>query len=190
LPFLVAEPEDWLAREGIVEGRRLEMATAVTPSVLAYQRPLQPGETVSYEFFYQPGEVMVHPALGRLAFLLEPGGVRLHWLGSFPFDEHLGLKRDNAVDEPNCRRGPGELPLTVGAWNQAELSLEAGRVRIKLNNVLVYERPLEATAGQAFGLFHYQDRTSARVRNVVLKGDWPEKLSEAQRRNLLAPSEP
>jgi hypothetical protein len=189
-PQSVVEPDDWVARDGILDGRRLEKATAATPSVLAYQRPLQAGETVSYDFFYQPGEVMVHPALGRLAFLLEPVGVRLHWLGNFPFDEALGIKADNAVDEPACRRGPAELPLKANAWNQADLSVEAGRVRIQLNGVLVYERPLEATADHAFGLFHYQDRTAARVRNVVLTGDWPQKLTEAQRRNLLAPVEP
>jgi hypothetical protein len=193
-PFLApgglfgGEPEDWAAEDGVLSGRRVPAATSPTPSVLARSRPLQPGEAVSYEFFYQPGEVMVHPALGRLAFLLEPGGVRLHWLGGLPFDESLGLKADNAVVEPECRRGPGELPLKAGEWNQAELALDAGRLRVKLNGVLVYERPLEAAAGQAFGLFHYQDQTAARARKVVLKGDWPRKLSEAQRRNLLAPA--
>jgi hypothetical protein len=189
-PLPEGEPSDWAARDGILDGRRREKAEELTPSVLAYQRPLQAGETVSYEFFYQPGEVMVHPALGQLGFLLEPGGVRLHWLGNFPFDEALGIKKDNTVDEPSCRRGPAELPLKANAWNQAELSLQANRALVKLNGVLIYERPLEATAGHAFGLFHYQDRTAARVRNVVLTGDWPQNLSEAQRRNLLAPTDP
>jgi hypothetical protein len=191
-PFLTlqrfgeGEPEDWVARDGIVIGRRVENATSPTPSVLAWVRPLQKGETVSWEFFYQPGEVMVHPVLGRLAFLLEPGGVQLHWLGDPAFSEWLGIKADNAVVEADCRRGPPELPLKAGGWNKVALSLDTNRVRVQLNGVLVYERPA-GTLGESFGLFHYQDKTGVRVRNVVLKGDWPRKLSEARRANLFAP---
>jgi hypothetical protein len=204
--FPDGQSEDWIAEDGVLRGRRLENAATPTPSVLACVRPFQAGETVSYEFFCQPGEEMVHPALGRLAFLLEPGGVRLHWLGNFPLDESLGIKADNAVVEADCRRGPAELPLKAGAWNRAELSLDARRLRVSLNGVLVYEKSVatggppvaeeptggpstEASAGRSFGLFHYQDRTAARVRNVVLTGDWPRKLREAQRRDLLAPAD-
>ena len=37
---------------------------------------------MTYEFFYTPDgdAVMTHPALGRLAFLLQPEGVRVHWI--------------------------------------------------------------------------------------------------------------
>ena len=35
---------------------------------------------IEYEFFYDPDKAMVHPMLDRFTFLLEPEGVKLHWL--------------------------------------------------------------------------------------------------------------
>ena len=48
--------------------------------------PLQDGDVLTYEFLYEPGQVMVHPALDRLVFLCEPAGVRLHWMTGGPED--------------------------------------------------------------------------------------------------------
>ena len=48
--------------------------TEADQSRLYYHRPLRDGDVITYEFLYEPGQVMVHPALDRLAFLLEPGG--------------------------------------------------------------------------------------------------------------------
>ena len=63
----------------------------------------------------------MHPSLGRLAFLFEPDGVRLHWL-THPTDRGWDRPRpDNAVDEPACRRGPDRLPLKSGAWPRSGL---------------------------------------------------------------------
>ena len=44
---------------------------------------------------------MAHPALGRPAFLLEPGGIRLHWMTDRADQEWSGLNPDNAVEEPS-----------------------------------------------------------------------------------------
>src|SRR5262249_52872006 len=90
---------DWQARGGEILGRKLDRpGERPVPSKLAYFRPLHPGETVRYEFFYQPGKVQVHPSLGRLAFLLEPEGVRLHWLTDVTADDWTGLAADNVAD--------------------------------------------------------------------------------------------
>ena len=59
--------------------RRPELADTVAERVLKYQRPMFEDGSIEYEFFYQPGTVEVHPALGRLCFLLSPDGVRHHW---------------------------------------------------------------------------------------------------------------
>ncbi len=67
-------------------------------------RPLLEGETLSYEFFYDEGSIDVHPTLGRLAFLLEAGGVRIRWMTALT-DEWTGLEPDNAVIEPLNRKG-------------------------------------------------------------------------------------
>ena len=74
---------DWFAKDGIIYGSRREPKDgAVAESGLHYFRPLLAGESITYEFRYEPGKHEVHPALGRLAFLIEPseipGGTTTH----------------------------------------------------------------------------------------------------------------
>jgi hypothetical protein len=183
---------DWAARDGVIHGRRIAPdsssvgATAeADQSRLSYLRPMGDGDLITYEFFYEPGRVMVHPAVDRLAFLLEPEGVRLHWMTAGA-DDPSRLAADNAVDEPANRRGPRPIPLRPGEWNALKLSLAGDRVAIELNGQAVYERPLEPALGREFGLFHYKDQTSARVRNVVLKGNWPATIPDRLRSDLAA----
>jgi hypothetical protein len=78
-------------------------------SRLAYHRAIRPGESIAYEFFHEPDAVMVHPALGRLAFRIEATGVRLHRLTDGA-SERTGLAPDNALEEPTHRRGPPSCP--------------------------------------------------------------------------------
>ena len=64
---------------------------------------------IAYEFYYEPGKVMVHPALDRLAFLLEPDGVKIHRLTDGAY-ERTGLTPDNTATSPRTaaarRRSP------------------------------------------------------------------------------------
>jgi tetratricopeptide (TPR) repeat protein len=181
---------DWAARDGAILGRRVESASAdrdaVVQSRLYYHRPLRDGESVSYEFYYEPDSVMVHPTIGRLAFLLEPEGVRVRWITDGADNEWTGLPTNNASEEPSNRRGPTPLPLKPKAWNAATLSLSGDTLALELNGVKVYERPLERTIDRQFGLYHAKNQTSAQARNVVLRGNWPSRLSAEQRADLAA----
>jgi hypothetical protein len=144
-------------------------------SAIYYQRPFLEDGAVEYEFYYDPDKAHVHPTLDRLVFLLEPEGVRLHWLTDGPHDKS-GVPFDNVRDEPACRRGPARLPLKVGAWNRVRLAVAGDTVKLALNGTDVYERAVEPTNGRLFGLFHYTDRTEARVRGAILTGDWPRQV--------------
>jgi hypothetical protein len=192
---------DWVSRDGVVRGRRAEALTSdpnffignrllqalqvclrpltpqPVPSQLAYLRPIRPGETLRYEFFFKPGEVMVHPSVGRVAYLLEPDGVRLHWMTEGLDKDWTGLPVDNAVDVPAERRGPPKLPLKADAWNTVQLKFTDLCVGLELNGTVVYERKLDAEADRTFGLFHYKDQTAVQVRDVVLQGNWPETVT-------------
>lgn len=189
------EDYDWSAQDGVIQGRKLPASGVVrnpdgyyrgrsssppqeaAQSLLTYERPLRDGDVLTYAFYCDPDEVMVHPTLGRTAFLLEPGGVRLHWLTSGAGDMS-GLSAANAVDVPEHRRGEGPLPLKPGDWNAVAVTIGDGSAKLELNGVLVYEHPLEPGDDPRFGLYHDKDRTSVQVRDVVLKGRWPEALSE------------
>lgn len=174
--------QDWrheLTPEGIGEirgRRRLELSTGChQESLLVYHRPMFEDGVIEYEFWYEPGRFAAHAALDRLCLLLGPEGVRVHWLTDGKFDR-TGLPPDNVVDEPENRRGSGELPLHAGQWNRVRLATTGDTVSLSLNRELVYQRRLEPTNQRTFGLFYYADRSELRVRNVVWRGDWPRAL--------------
>jgi hypothetical protein len=169
---------DWQAKDGEILGKGLgQQLGAPVPSALCYVRPLHSGDKLHYEFFYRPGEFHVHPGVGRLAFLLEPDGVRLHWLTSPSNEEWTGLAPDNAVAVAADRRGPEKLPLKVDDWNSLQLLMNGDTLTLELNGQVVYERKLGTEDERTFSLFHYQDKSAVRVRNVVLEGNWPKHLS-------------
>jgi hypothetical protein len=145
---------------------------------LHYHRPLLEDGEVEYDFFYEPGKEHGHPVMDRLVFLLDPEGVRIHWLTDGTHDR-TGLSPDNAGTEPKDRRGPTPLPLKVKAWNNLKLALAGDTVILHLNGVVIYQRLLESTNQRTFGLFHYADETTLRVRNVTYRGQWPRRLPDA-----------
>lgn len=182
-----AEALDWHVTDGVVHGR---MATApeadkVAQSHLTYMRPLLDGETVSYEFFHEDGKTTVHPALGRLAFLMETGGVRMHWITDND-NEWTGLAADNAVVEPLNRRGPKTLPLKNADWNLVTVKLNEGKVSLSLNGEEICERPIDDISNHHIGFYHDRNTSAVQIRNVVLTGNWPEKLSAEQLQKLVA----
>jgi len=143
--------------------------------LLRYHRPMLEGGTIDYDFYYSPGTILTHPTLDRLAFLLRPDGVRIHWVTDGEHDRS-NLSPTNVSDEPENRRGPEQLPLKSGDWNRLQLRLSGDTVTLSLNDQLVYERELERTNQRTFGLFHFADESQARVRNIVWRGDWPRAL--------------
>jgi hypothetical protein len=162
--------------EGVISAPKSEAGDGENrPSLLRYQRPLLDGESVSYEFKYSPDELLVHPALGRMAFLIESGGVKVRWLTDGA-NEWTGLPIDNALLEPLSRRGPRPLPLTEGDWNKVTLARADGKATLTLNDEVIYQRPIDFGGDHKFGFYRGLGETTAKIRNVVMTGDWPEKL--------------
>ncbi len=176
---------DWAVKDDVLHGRRLsEQQQAARQSGYQhgeswayFHRPLRDGERIRYEFFYQPGNdaIEAHPTLDRLVFLLDPDGVKLHWLttNTSQADATPWIATDNRVEEPAHRRGPPKLPLKPGAWNTATLEILNQTVLVALNDTLVYLRPVEPSWGTRFGFYHDRAGTTARIRNIVLSGNWP-----------------
>ena len=166
---------DWAVADGVLAGRLDPAASQWAPSRLNYQRPILAGERVRYQFRYRPGLVEVHPALGKVVFLIEPQGVQLHWIDSDDGGP-LVIEPDNRVDEASCRRGPERLPLKEDDWNDVELAIVNEQVQLRLNGSLIFERPIEPTSDRRFGLFHFKGQTAVEAREIVLSGDWPQSL--------------
>ena len=165
----------WAVLKEILHVSKLE--AQVPPSsveqLLSYQRPILADEAVNFEFFYEPGVRNVSPALGRVAFLLQPDGIRVHWVTDGSRD-WTGLSIDHVVAEPLNRRGPKRLPLKSNAWNRLTLARTEATVTLTLNGDLVYERAVDWSGDDRFGL--YRIREAQQVRNITLTGDWPTSL--------------
>jgi hypothetical protein len=178
--------DDWVAVDGVIRsdatpseksgiGEFQWSQNGVRESLLRYHRPLFEDGLLSYDFFYSANSHHTHPTLDRMTLFLDPSGVQLHWITDGPHDR-TGLSPTNMFDEPGHRRGPEILPLRPDDWNHVELRLAGDVLTLALNGVDVFERPLEETNQRSFGLFHYADRTSVEVRNIVWRGDWPRHL--------------
>lgn len=152
-------------------------------NTLFYARPLAEGERIDYEFYYQPGEVESHPVIDRTAFLLTPDGIREHWITDGRYDR-TGTDPANSRASPEFRRGDGRLPLKADAWNRCQIAFHNSRVQMRLNDQLVYERPVNPCRQPSFGLFYFTDLNELRVRNIVLRGDWPKSLPSISEQSL------
>jgi hypothetical protein len=172
----------WYATDGVLYGSSTQSSNhkLAIQSWLAYHRPLRSGDTLSYEFFYQPDEKMVYPSLGRMALQLEPDNVRLHWITEVPHVPLGSLSTDNAVAIIEAQRGPRPLPLKAGQWNTMTVHMTDDAATFLLNGTEVYEHHLAPTDSRMFGLFRYKNRTAAEVRNIVLTGNWPASLTAEQ----------
>lgn len=188
-PFSSADKREysWKVVNGELVARRGTNSTSAE-SLLSYHRPLLDGEKVAWQFRYSTGRQNVHPTVGRIAFLMRPEGVQLHWITDGPL-ECSGLSVDNAItDEASLRTR--KLPFNENDWNLAELSLTGNVIQIHLNGELILERQHNAKAGSQFGFFRNASREDAVVRNVTLSGDWPATFEEAVQGGLLALENP
>lgn len=155
-------------------------------SLLAYCRPMFEDGVIRYAFFYRPGKACVHPALGDLAFLLAPDGVHIHQITHGRYERGTNLLRpDNQSLIQGNQRGPGELPLMVGQWNQMNLAVEGNTLTLELNGETVYEQSLPEHHRRIFGLFHFRDQTEARVREISWTGQWPKEFPSLQQQKLV-----
>lgn len=162
---------------------RPDLSGTYAERLLRYHRPVAEDGTIDYEFFYEPGRILVHPALDRLCFFLNPDRVGIHWITDGRFDNTEFAPGNLVVDSPVVL-GPNPLPLKANEWNSLSLTIRGDMVNVELNGKHVYSRVLEATNLRTFGFFHYADQTEARVRNVRWRGDWPRNLPEPSKQDL------
>lgn len=179
----------WHARPGGNGGYEIigriwpELKGANRESLIRYHRPLIEDGEIEYEFFYEPGQYQTHPAFDRLVFLLDPEGVKLHWLTDAHFDR-TRLEPGNVIVETEYRRGPERLPLVVGDWNRLKLTVQDNELSLVLNDQLIYQRPIEASNDRTFGLFHFADQSEVRVRNIVMRAEWPKSIPSVTEQQL------
>ncbi len=153
-------------------------------AVLAYQRPMLEDGTIEFELYYVPGEFEVHPAVGRVALLLQPTGVKQHKLTNARW-ETADLRPDN---EAAVEGAADAVPLKANDWNRVAVSVQKDLLTLTVNGTEVAKYTLtEPAAERFFGLFRYADQTKCRVRKLTYRGDWPKELPDAEQQVLAYP---
>ena len=123
-------------------GRVLTM----TEKLLRYHRPILEDGEIRYDFFYEQGQTMIHPALDRCCFILEHDGVKIHWLTDRERDS-TDADPANRIVEADAQRGPRPLPLMQNEWNALSLKLtieqqqDGVRVSLDKNKGLQHLQP-------------------------------------------------
>lgn len=169
----------WYLANGELTSGSSERLGPGSQSVVQLLRPLVAQESLSYEFYYDAGKSEVHPAVGRTAYMLRPEGIKLHWMT----EPYTSWKTPNDLEVAAPGIDRATLPLKDKDWNLVKLSFQADSFTIILNGEEVLKQPCAYDKGEVFGLFHYAQATTARIRNVELQGAWPQSLPE----NLLTP---
>ncbi len=148
-------------------------------------RPMLEDGDILYDFFYEPGVSLVHPALDRWAMILSPDGVGLHVITD---DGHGPPGEDPAAIRPVPEAQRGDRPLSLRpGWNQARLSIRGDTLSLRLGGELIYQSEIPPTNRRHFGLFHFADQTAAAVRSVRHRGNWPTSLTPPARQELVDP---
>ncbi|QDT04607.1 hypothetical protein K227x_30000 [Rubripirellula lacrimiformis] len=191
--FEIANEEDLESRWGQINGRaNYELAKGCNAeSLLVYTRPVLEDGSVEYQFWYQPGKFEVHPAIGQRCLILGSDAVESHLITDGKFDR-TGRRPDNrlhravrSTDVPDVT--PLSSVLREGSWNTMMVSIVADQLSLFLNNSLVHRQRLGEHDPRKFGLFHYRDRTAARVRRVRWAGDWSTDLPRLDQQPLATP---
>lgn len=171
---------DWTADEDTIAGRPAarqsppgELFPTSTLAFIQYQRPLRTGETLSWEFEYQPGTDGDCLALGSVAIRLRPDGVYLHAIPENR-DQWTLFPPDREVRQQSATAAPS---LVQEGWNRAQLTCLADRAVLTVNDQAVFELPLGPGTDRRPGLSHRRNRMPLRVRRMVLTGNWPTELT-------------
>lgn len=147
---------------------------ALLERLLAYHRPLVGDGWVEWEFFYQPGKTLAHPALGKTAFVIGPDGVVPTLITDGRFERSTALPGQLLSSGQPASAAP--LALKEGDWNRMRLELAGDKLTLLVNGGAAYAGTLATTAPaeRHFGIFHFADQTEARVRGVKMGSGWPE----------------
>lgn len=148
-------------------------------SLLQYLRPLDVTGSVSFQFCFEPRNVVTHPAIGRIAFLIRQDGVHVHRITDGAHD--LTFLSPTTESSPI---NPRRLPLQSGTWNDFTVAVCDRTVTLTLNGTNVGTYQLQKEVDRTFGLFHFAEESEVQVRRVTMRGSWPQDLPSEDQREL------
>lgn len=172
------------ANEKVLMGKkRTDLFGSNAESLINHYRPIVQAGTIRYEYFYSPGQSLVHPALGQRAMLIRPGEILFRDIMAASYEQALPTGYDPLNDGVSAGRFSAEV-LKQDDWNTVELIVKKKMFRLSINGVDVCKGEVPRHNARTFGLFHFADRTEARVRNIEWTGDWSDTVPDSSEQQL------
>jgi hypothetical protein len=160
---------DWRTDEARLTGTfRSESAGTWRPNLLQFMAPLPPRGRISWAFRYEPGRKLVHPTVGSVVLLLEPGiGISA---GELPriLDTNTELSQ-SALHAARQRLQDSRCELSTDAWQQATLEIDGANLLLQLNGTPAAQLLLRNPQNRRFGFFHWSDQTAAEINSLQLE---------------------
>ncbi len=159
-------PDSWLHREVRRTIEEIFLRNDDQPGLIAYNEKWTKKEPEDVEALVRLGRTLA--SLGRAAEAqLCTGRLR---------EEPPGSRQESLLVYHRPLLEDGRMTYEF-------YSVAADRVALRLNDQPIYDRAIEPVNQRTFGLFHFADSTSVRVRNVTYEGQWPRSLPASLRRD-------
>ncbi|MFO1062319.1 MAG: DUF1583 domain-containing protein [Pirellulales bacterium] len=170
--------------EGVLTIRRGESDSTNDVSI-SYLRPPVEGETLEFEAYVDESGRTAAPVIGRMAMVVDKERLRLHWIPSPEDRRWFTIDESNRVDlTPAEVREP--IQLKLDAWNRWQIRMERAEIVVRVNDRESARIKRTSDLGSAFGFLLSPETPQVQIRGVLLRGDWPEKISVS---DLFLPSD-
>ncbi|MCA9136351.1 MAG: DUF1583 domain-containing protein, partial [Planctomycetales bacterium] len=139
---------------------------------IQYVRPLQDGESIHIEFYWETGKVEFAPSIGRLVLKLGPQGAQPDWIAASQDLASVGFVPAASMNPPYEMIAADNVPKE-STWNSLLMKRYGDVVSILLNDRPMIEIPVKGY--ERPGVNRYEKR-DLRIRSMRLTGDWPDEF--------------
>lgn len=172
VPNLITETEPWTLEEEAIRIPAMESKKETEWSWISYQRPLDHSETWSYSFWYDKGQAVPTPVLGRTAIHLDGEFVEKEFLVSKDDAKWLQVEEGKRFSLTNGR----QAKLREKEWNDVQITREGDIVLVRVNNEEVGRLEISPNEQTYPGIYTPAGSQGCKLRNMELRGTWPEFL--------------
>ncbi|MFN7841010.1 MAG: DUF1583 domain-containing protein [Pirellula sp.] len=171
-PNFMTETEPWTLEQEAIRIPEMESKKETDWSCISYQRPLDRSETWSYSLWYDKGQAIPTPVLGRTAIHLEGEFVSKEFLVTKDDAEWLQVQEGKRFSLTNSKHAK----LRDKEWNDVQLTREVDIVLVRVNNEEVGRLEISQNEQTYPGIYTPAGSQGCKLRNMELRGTWPEFL--------------
>ena len=143
-------------------------------SILRYQRPMQPGDLIDYEY-YVDDQTNVSLMIGSQVYRITPDGIQAKPILTLP-PVWLQSSLDWAAEPDGQSLAPASN--INNGWHRATVTMGKTSFDLSIDGTPIYRGQVVDPPSALFGLYHDSTKSQVRIRNMKLTGDWPKELPE------------